>query len=161
MTYPQASDSYNYMPRLNKATAKERALKVAKGLRRHKGSAASLAKELGVTRQAVQKKKNNPEFQSLRMQAISKACQRHGITEDLVYGKLRDGFDATLSAAYLGNVQESDVPDRKEIREHIKIGLELFGHINTDIKEDSKPTEIHVHYGHRTKPPQKEDDGST
>ena len=141
------------MPRLNKVTAKERALKVAKGLRKHKGSAAALARELGVTRQSIQKKKNNPEFISLRQQAVAKAMQRAGITQSLVYGELKDGLSSTLSASSYGKVYDSDVADRKERREHVKICLELFQHLGGDIKDDLKPTEIHVHYGHRTGPP--------
>src|SRR3990167_4815468 len=100
------------MPRLNKVTAKERALKVAKGLRKHKGSAAALARELGVTRQSIQKKKNNPEFISLRQQAVAKAMQRAGITQSLVYGELKDGLSSTLSASSYGKVYDSDVADR-------------------------------------------------
>lgn len=146
------------MPRLKKATAKVRALKVAKGLRKHKGSVANLAKELGITRQAVQKKLNNPEFISLRQQAINAALKRAGITEDFLYGKLKKALEAKAQASYLGQVFESQFDDHGTQLRAIPITLELFQHLNVDVKEDSKPTEVHIHYGHRTKP--KEDNGN-
>ena len=159
MTYPQVVIILNYMPPLTKATAKERALKVAKGLRKHKGSVSAYAKELGISRQAVQKKKNNPEFKSLRQQAIAKAAQRVGLTLTRIYSAVNDSLDAKVVACFNGEALESDAPDYRARLIGAKIGLELFEHLGGDIKEDSKPTEIHVHYGHRTKPPQKDDDG--
>lgn len=148
------------MPRLNKSTAKERALKVAKGLRKHKGNASALARELGVSPQAIAKKKNNPEFQSLRQQAIAKASQRAGFTLDKIYSVLADGLKATEHVTSFGEMDDTDLANYRERREHAKIGLELFEHLGGDLVQDAKPTEINVYYGHRKHPPKKDDDGT-
>ena len=148
------------MPRLKKATAHQRALKVAKGLRKHKGNASSLARELGITPQAVNKKKNNPEFVSLRQQAINKALERAGITESFVYNKLKKILNAKAQASYLGQVYESNHPDNPVQLKGIEVTLDLFQHTNTDQKDEMKPTEIHVHYGHRVRPKKVIEDGS-
>lgn len=150
------------MPRIRKQTAQLKALKLNKALRKHKGSQSSLARELGVTPSAINKQvAKNPEFLSLRRQAINKAMERAGLTEDFVYGKLAASMKAKVQAAYLGEVYQSNHPDHRVIQNGVNICLELFEHRGADVKEESKPTEIHVHYGHRTKPPKKDDDGST
>lgn len=147
------------MPRLKKETAQLKAVKLNKALRKHKGSQSSLAKELGVTRGAINHQiKKNPELLSLRRQAINKAMERAGLTEEFVYGKLANSMKAKAQASYLGTVYQSVHPDHRVIQSGVNICLELFEHRGADIKEESKPTEIHVHYGHRTKPPKKEDD---
>ena len=148
------------MPRLTKLTAQERALKVVKGLKRSGGSQTKLAKKLGVTPQAVHKKTKRKECQSMRQQAIQRAAKNVGFTLQRIYGALNDSLDANAQASYLGDVTESNYPDHRARLVGVKIGLELFEHLGGDLVQDAKPTEIHVHYGHRTKPPQKEDDGN-
>lgn len=140
------------MPRIKKQEAKLKALKLNKALRRHKGSQASLARELGVTRAAInQQIKKNPELTSLRQLAINKAMERAGITTELIYGQLAQALKAKAQASYLGQVYESQFNDHATQLKAIPIGLELFQHINYDQKEESKPSEIHIHYGHRAK----------
>lgn len=140
------------MPRLNKDTAKQRALKVSKGLRKHKGNQSALARELGVTPQAVNKKTRNPAFITLRQQAIQKAAERAGFTLDKIYQGLAEGLAANTQASFNGHVYQSDHPDHRARIAVQKIGLELFQHLGADTKDDAKPTEIHVHYGHRKQP---------
>lgn len=158
LTYPQASDSYKPMPRLKKSTAKERALKLAKTLRKTNGDQSKAAKLLGVTRQTINGKTHSPEFQSLRMQAINRAAKQAGLTLARIYGAVNGSLDANVVACYEGEAIESDAADHRARLIGAKIGLELFQHIGGDLKDEMKPTEIHVHYGHRSKPPVKEDD---
>lgn len=162
MTYPQAYDSYNYMPRLTKATKQERAIKLDKALKNNKESLTKVAKELGITPQAVYaRKKKNPEFQSIRQQAIQRAARQAGFTLARIYNVFNEALDANVVSCFNGKAIESDAPDHRARIMSGKVGLELFGHIGGDAIEDKKPTEINVYYGHRKKPPQKEDDGST
>lgn len=143
---------HKHMPRLRKETKQERALKLVKGLRRNKGSPTALAKELGISRVAMHKQMQNPEFISLRRQRINAALKRAGITEDFLYGKLKKVMLAKVKTAFQGHVYESKFDDETVQLAGVKIGLELFEHLGGDLKEDSKPTEIHVHYGHRSRP---------
>lgn len=150
------------MPRINKQTAHLNAVKLNKAIRKHKGNQSSLAKELGVTRSAINHQiKKNPELLSLRRQAINKAMQRAGLTEDFVYSTLANSMKANSQASYAGAVFESKHPDHRVRQAGVNICLELFEHRGADVKDEAKPTEIHVHYGHRTKPPNKDNDEGT
>lgn len=161
MTYPQAVNYSKDMPRLSKKVSKERAIKLSKTYAKANGNQAEVARKLGVTRQTIYKKTKNPEFQSLRQQAIAIAAKRSGLTLARIYNALNESLDANQSSSYLGRVYDSNIPDHKTRQVGAKIGLELFEHLGGDLKEESKPTEIHVHYGHRTKPPIKNTDEVT
>lgn len=147
------------MPRLTKLTAKERAVKLYKAIQKSGGSQTKAANKLGITRGAVhQRIKKNPEYQSLRQQAIQKTARDVGFTLHRIYSALNNSLDANVVACYEGDAIESDAPDHRARLIGVKIGLELFEHIGSDLVQDAKPTEIHVHYGHRTKPPQKQEE---
>lgn len=150
------------MPRLTKDNAKERASNLYKAIQKAGGSQSKVAKQLGVTRAAVhQRIKKNPEYQTLRQEAIHRAAKQAGFTLARIYNVFNEALDANVVACFNGEATESDAPDYRARMISGKIGLELFEHLGGDLVQDAKPTEIHVHYGHRTKPPQKEDDGTT
>ena len=130
------------MPKLTPAVTKARAAKLVKTLQNKDFNQAAVARELGVSRQAIQDKMKQPEVQKTLEQVIADNFKKADITIEKVYSVLAAGLDAKKD----GNI------DYKECREAVKLCLELIGHLKRDRIEEARPTEIHVHYGHRTKP---------
>ena len=138
------------MPKLRKYTAKARAVKVAKGFIKHKMNLKSFAAEQGVTPQAIGKKVRRPEVQKILSKINEDSLRKAGATLTKAYQRIAEGLDATLSASFRGDVTESDVPDVEQRTRNAELVLELTGRKKTAHSEDiTKPTEIHIHYGHR------------
>lgn len=117
-----------------------RAVEVVKGLNKHKGNASALAREKGVTPQAIAKQIKQPEVQEVMQTVIEQCLKKAGITTTRVYGQL----SAQLNAKR-GKNKDWMAQDRAR-----ESALELMKHkMPPGQKEQTKPTEIHLHYGYR------------
>lgn len=139
LTSPLVYGNPKGMPRLNKETAQERALRLHKAIQKAGGSQSKAAKQLGVTRGAIhQRIKKNPEYHAIRKLAIAKAAASAGLTLHRIYSVVNKSLDANVVACFNGEATESDAPDHRARLIGAKIGLELFEHLGADTKDDGK-----------------------
>lgn len=130
------------MPKLRPYTAKVRAARAVKALVENDLNQTKAAQQLGITQQTLHKKLIQPEAQLALAEINRKALAKAGATMEKIYQRAAEGLDAT------GKTKLK--PDFKERRESVKLLGEMTGIIKTANSEDiTKPTEIHVHYGHR------------
>lgn len=142
------------MPRLTKTTAKLRAIKLVKALNKHNGNETKVAKELGVTPQAINDRKKQPAVQEALQDVINSCLKKAGITKEKVYKQLNNQLSAKKKFA-LTDEQEDDWNSQDKAR---KDALTLMGHLKP-AAEATKPTEIIIQYGYRETSPVRDEAG--
>lgn len=141
------------MPNLRPYTAKARVAQVIKSYVKNGMNQMKMAKAEGISQPAVSKKLKNPEVQKALAKINEEALRRAGATLTKAYTRIAEGLDANLTATSMGMVYQSKHPDIPQRTKSAELVLELTGRKKTAHSEDiTKPTEIHVHYGHRSKP---------
>lgn len=139
------------MPRLRTYTKNARAAKVVKGLIKHNMNQSALARAEGVTPQTIQKKLKQPEVQKVLSRINEDAIRRAGGSVAKAYRRIVEAMDAKLVHKGKADTHETDIPDAElRMKASLEV-LELTGRKKTAANSDdiSKPTEIHIHYGHR------------
>ena len=141
------------MPKLRPYTAKARAVSLVKALSKNGMNQAKVARKLGVSPQAIQDRIKRPAVQKVLAKINEDALKRVGVKMSKVYQCFNEALDANLSSSFKGEIFPSDEPDHNIRLKTAVECLELTGRKKTAHSEDiTKPTEIHVHYGHRDKP---------
>lgn len=157
------------MPKLRPYTEKARAAKVIKSFVKHNMNMAAVARAEGVSQPAIAKRIKRPEVQKALSKINEEALRKAGASLTKIYSRAVEGLDATKiipgmkiklpATDQTEDINEdhgisaitTDVIDYKERRESVRLCLELTGRLRTaNSSEDiTKPTEIHIHYGHR------------
>lgn len=139
------------MPRLRAYTKNARTAQVVKDLVKHGMSQASMARAKGITQQAVSNAVRRPEVQIALAKLNEKALAKAGASLTKVYKRINEALNAkvvsnTKAGAYLTDIADADLRLKAAIE-----CLELTGRKRTTANSDdiTKPTEIHIHYGHR------------
>lgn len=141
------------MGKLRPYTVKARAAQVIKSYVKHGMSQTAMAKAEGVSQPNIAKKLKNPEVQKALAKINEDALRRAGASLTKAYTRIAEGLDAKLASTFQGDVILSEHPDIAQRTKNAELVLELTGRKKTAHSEDiTKPTEIHVHYGHRSKP---------
>lgn len=140
------------MPRLTKLGAKIKAMHTVKLLQKHHGNQSAAAREAGITRQSFRARTKLPAVAEALQDKIDKCLNQAGITDRLVYSVIKGALKANSQASFNGTVYESKHADHAKRLAAADRALELMQHKKTAHSEDtSRPTEIHLHYGHRKK----------
>lgn len=128
------------MPKLRPETAKLRAAKLVKSLSKHNGNQTEVAKELGVTKQAISDRLSNPVVKETIQETINRCLAKAGITEERVYGQLSKQLDAKETGIdENGNpIYRDDFNSQDKAR---KDALKLMGH-SKDKVEHSVDNEL-------------------
>ena len=139
------------MPKMRGYSKNAIAAKVVKSYVRNGMNQTAAARELGVSQNAVHKQIKKPEAQKILSRINEDAIRRAGGSAAKAYRRIVEAMDAKLVHKGKVDTHETDIPDA-ELR--MKAGLEvleLTGRKKTAANSDdiSKPTEIHIHYGHR------------
>ena len=107
------------MPELKKHTIKERAQKLTTVYQKHKGNKVEMAKELGITKQAVHNRLNNSvvgvKTKEILDQEMQAAAEKLGLNVEWFLKKLKNGADnATKVIGYLHQYKkkENGQPER-------------------------------------------------
>ena len=133
------------MPKLSPELEKARALKVVKGLNRNNFNASALARESGVSPQAIAKKIKRPIVQK----TLSDYLKKH-FSQKYIKDKLREGLKANKVVGYLNNKTEGvekvsdefvEVPDFHCRHKYLVTLLECQG----NIKSNGKNGDTHIH----------------
>jgi predicted transcriptional regulator len=104
---------------------------------KYDGHKTKIAKEIGITSQAVGKRiKQNPHIQKAILNVREEALKRALINRTVVYSRLRKGLDSRVVYLKDGIPKQSRIADRHEIREYSKLCLQLFKDLDPD-KEQS------------------------
>ena len=141
------------MPKLRPYTVKERAVRLTKAYVKNGMSHVKTAKALGISRPAVTQALKRPAVQKALAKVNEDALKRAGVRMSKVYKCLDEALEANLTGSFQGQVFPSKEPDHAiRVKTAVEC-LELTGRKKTAHSDDiTKPTEIHVHYGHRDKP---------
>lgn len=139
------------MPRLRTYTKKIRAAKVINGLLKHNMNQSALARAEGVSQPAIAKKLKRPEVQLALGKLNEQALKKAGASLTKIYRRINEALDAkvvcnTKAGAYLTDIADADLRLKAAVE-----CLELSGRKRTSANSEdiTKPTEIHIHYGHR------------
>lgn len=110
-----------------------------------------MARAKGITQQAVSNAVRRPEVQIALAKLNEKALAKAGASLTKVYKRINEALNAkvvsnTKAGAYLTDIADADLRLKAAIE-----CLELTGRKRTTANSDdiTKPTEIHIHYGHR------------
>lgn len=143
------------MPRLGKYAEESNAVRVVKSFIKNGANQAKAAKELGIRQQSLNKALRRPAAQKILAKLNEEALRRAGATLEKIYKRISEAMDANLAASYKGEIIESSVPDARIRLDAAIEALELTGRKKTAANQDdiTKPTEIHIHYGHRSTGP--------
>ena len=138
------------MPKMRSYSKQEIAVTVAKSYAKNR-TLTKAGQELGISRQAVAKHMKKPEVQKVLSRINEDAIRRAGGTVAKAYRRIVEAMDAKLVHKGKADTHITDIPD-DELRMKASLEvLELTGRKKTAANSDdiSKPTEIHIHYGHR------------
>lgn len=116
------------MPRLKAKTKRERAVRTVKILQKHNGNKSAAARELGITRQTLQKKVDQPEVQFTLQKVIDKCLSDANITTEKVYGQLSKQLDAQQTHYDYKKKKEVKRPNWHAQDSARKDALDLLGH---------------------------------
>ena len=119
------------MPKLLPQTEKLRATRIVKSLNAHAGNASAVARELGVTPQAIAQARKRPSVQKALQDIIDSNLNKAGASLRKTYTRLAEGLEATKVINPTGLTPYYDT-DFKERRESVKLCLQLRGHLKDD-----------------------------
>lgn len=139
------------MPRLREYSKNTRTAEVVKGLVKHKMNQAAFAREKGISQQAISKAVRRPEVQVALAKLNEKALKKAGASLTKIYKRINEALDAkvvcnTKAGSYLSDIPDTDLRLKAAVE-----CLEITGRKRTSANSEdiTRPTEIHIHYGHR------------
>ena len=141
------------MPKYRPETAKAKATKLIKAYQKAGLSQTKLAKEEGVTKEAINQRLKKAPVQQTMAEILDKA----GVTDTYLGDKIKEGCEASETIVHGKGKKKTtiQIKDLKTAHRYVTTALEVKKHIRAD--EDVKPMKLIVHFGHR-KP--KEDVGT-
>jgi len=150
------------MPKYRPETAKLKAKHLAKTCLRNNLNQNRMAKELGISHQAVNQRLQKAPVQKTLQNIIDRNLKRAGITQGKVYKRLDQQLDATRVISAMVNPDGKDkdangqtcdfidVPDWNARDRAINKSLTLMGHIKQTNGNGKGTSILQVFYGYRT-----------
>ena len=108
------------MPKREKKTAKVRAKQLVKTCLKHKMNQTDVAEELGVTKQAIQQRLQQP----IVIKTFAEVMEKAGITDEKLAEKMDEGLESVKVIGYLQ--QTPDMPTRHK---YLTTALTIKGHL--------------------------------
>ncbi len=104
---------------------------------KHDGSPTKIAKETGITHQAVSDRiKKNPHIKKAILNVREEALKKAGLSREFVYKGIKEGCKANVVAMVDGIPVQSKIADHGERKHYLKIALLLHKDLDPD-KEQS------------------------
>ena len=128
------------MPKLLPATEKLRTKNLVKSCIKNGLNQSELARQIGVSQQAINQRVNRAPVQKTLQAEINKCLSRAGISRSKVYRKLDEQLEAKDKGIF---------PDHIARDKAIGKCLNLMGHIKQVNDNGKGATVLILHYGHR------------
>lgn len=104
---------------------------------KHDGNQNKIAKEVGITHQAVSDRiKKNPHIRKAILNVREEALKKAGLSRQFVYKGIKEGCMAKVVGMVDGIPVQSKIPDHGERKHYLKLALELHKDLDPD-KEQS------------------------